>query len=189
MPKGWRLSTQCVQTHDIKITSLLFKNDVAIHDVIMTLSWLHGSAEHLKIESIAPHCWPSIYSSHKGPIMRKNVPRHDVCLMLFSVYELYYARVSVRHRATTSFRKTHVLYRFFKVSIFFFHGVGENIWPQPIRSSELGCLTSHSYATLNSVILEARSYTAHKKFMNTSTSVEYVASFILEGRYLENQIP
>ena len=32
-------------------------------------------------------------------------------------------------------------------------------------------------------------YTAHKKFMNTSTSAESVASFILEGRYLENQIP
>ena len=30
-------------------------------------------------------------------------------------------------------------------------------------------------------------YTAHKKFMNTSTSAESVASFILEGRYLENQ--
>ena len=31
------------------------------------------------------------------------------------------------------------------------------------------------------------SYTAHKKFMNTSTTAESVASFILEGRYLENQ--
>ena len=30
-------------------------------------------------------------------------------------------------------------------------------------------------------------YTAHKKFMNTSTSAESVTSFILEGRYLENQ--
>ena len=30
-------------------------------------------------------------------------------------------------------------------------------------------------------------YTAHKKFMNTSTTAESVASFILEGRYLENQ--
>ena len=30
-------------------------------------------------------------------------------------------------------------------------------------------------------------YTAHKKFMNTSTSAESVASFILEGGYLENQ--
>ena len=100
-----------------------------------------------KHESIAPHCWP----------FKINLFLH-VCLMLFSVYELHYARVSARHRATTSFRKTHVLYRFFKVSIFFFHGVGENFWPQPIRSSELGCLTSHSYATLNSVILEARSY-------------------------------
>ena len=30
-------------------------------------------------------------------------------------------------------------------------------------------------------------YTAHKKFMNTSPSAESVASFILEGRYLENQ--
>ena len=30
-------------------------------------------------------------------------------------------------------------------------------------------------------------YTAHKKFMNTSTSATSVASFILEGRYLENQ--
>ena len=29
-------------------------------------------------------------------------------------------------------------------------------------------------------------YTAHKKFMNTSTSAEPVASFILEGRYREN---
>ena len=32
-------------------------------------------------------------------------------------------------------------------------------------------------------------YTAHKKFMNTSTSAESMASFILEGRYLENQTP
>ena len=32
-------------------------------------------------------------------------------------------------------------------------------------------------------------YTAHKKFMNTSTSVESMASFMLEGRYLENQAP
>ena len=30
-------------------------------------------------------------------------------------------------------------------------------------------------------------YTAHKKFINTSTSAESVASFILEGRYLKNQ--
>ena len=30
-------------------------------------------------------------------------------------------------------------------------------------------------------------YNAHKKFMNTSTTVESVASFILEGWYLENQ--
>ena len=30
-------------------------------------------------------------------------------------------------------------------------------------------------------------YTAHKKFMNTSTCAESVASFILEGRYLESQ--
>ena len=30
-------------------------------------------------------------------------------------------------------------------------------------------------------------YTAHNKFMNTSTIAESVASFILEGRYLENQ--
>ena len=32
-------------------------------------------------------------------------------------------------------------------------------------------------------------YTAYKKFMNTSTSAESMASFILEGRYLENQTP
>ena len=30
-------------------------------------------------------------------------------------------------------------------------------------------------------------HTAHKKFMNTSTSAEFVASFILDGRYLETQ--
>ena len=32
-------------------------------------------------------------------------------------------------------------------------------------------------------------YAAHKKFMNTSTSAESMASVILEGRYLENQTP
>ena len=32
-------------------------------------------------------------------------------------------------------------------------------------------------------------YTDHKKFMNTSTSAKSMASFILEGRYLENQTP
>ena len=32
-------------------------------------------------------------------------------------------------------------------------------------------------------------YTTHKKFMNTSTSAESMASFILEGRYLKNQTP
>ena len=32
-------------------------------------------------------------------------------------------------------------------------------------------------------------YTAHKKFRNTSTSAESVASIELEGRYLENQTP
>ena len=32
-------------------------------------------------------------------------------------------------------------------------------------------------------------YTAHKKFMNTSFSAESMASFTLEGRYLENQTP
>ena len=31
-------------------------------------------------------------------------------------------------------------------------------------------------------------YTAHKKFMNTSTRAESMASLVLEGRYLENQI-
>ena len=30
-------------------------------------------------------------------------------------------------------------------------------------------------------------YTAHKKFMNTSTGAESLASFILEDRYLKNQ--
>ena len=32
-------------------------------------------------------------------------------------------------------------------------------------------------------------YTAHKKFMNTSTSAESVASFTLEAQLLENQTP
>ena len=32
-----------------------------------------------------------------------------------------------------------------------------------------------------------RAYTAHKKFMNTSASAETAASFILEGRYIDNQ--
>ena len=37
--------------------------------------------------------------------------------------------------------------------------------------------------------LLVKRYTAHNEFMNTSTSAESVASFILEGRYLENQTP
>ena len=37
--------------------------------------------------------------------------------------------------------------------------------------------------------ISSNEYTAHKKFMNTSTSAESIASFILEGRYLENQTP
>ena len=36
-------------------------------------------------------------------------------------------------------------------------------------------------------IERGRPYTAHKKFMNTITSTESVASFILVGWYLENQ--
>ena len=37
--------------------------------------------------------------------------------------------------------------------------------------------------------MDAITYTAGKKFMNTSTSAESMASFILEDRYLENQTP
>ena len=43
------------------------------------------------------------------------------------------------------------------------------------------------YMNRSDMIWSDMIYTAHKKFMNTSTSAESVASFILEGRYLENQ--
>ena len=73
------------------------------------------------------------------------------------------------------------------------------IWPQSLQS----CMQHHIYiynkyariscdrftqTVCNRVYISwSASYTAHNKFMNTSTSAESVASFILEGRYLENQ--
>ena len=46
--------------------------------------------------------------------------------------------------------------------------------------------TSATYIASGMCIL-CMTYTAHKKFMNSSTSAESMASFILEGGYLENQ--
>ena len=92
----------------------------------------------------------SVYSSHKRPMMRTTFPRYNVGMIVFSVYELHYTRVSARLRDTACFRETHVLYRFFKVSILLCQG--EISILDQSDATECGYVTSHSYATVNSAM-------------------------------------
>ena len=55
----------------------------------------------------------------------------------------------------------------------------------PVRSYQITTYhIPYYYTTSHDIIFYHITYTTHKKFMNTCTSAESVASFILEGRYL-----
>ena len=61
-----------------------------------------------------------------------------------------------------------------------------NDWWMGLKCFEI-CRHQGSYTHMFGTEPLPLKYTAHKKFMNTSTSAEFVASFILEGRYLKSQ--